>query len=440
MSGASRVSDAQVTARRPCPSPTPPPVAVAAAGPGGSTTDPVDEAGVHAPAAGVARGGPVARRRAAALGGLAALAAAVAWATAGGDSTVASLARGGDVAAPHAPAASLDVGRFDVGSLSSLARAALPFGASAPVDAAPAPGAPAAPAAGEGRAAPPADETIEREGRGRVPGGVVFVPASFHSPDGAYDVLVHFHGNTAVVRESAEVAELNAIVVVINLGVGSAPYEEAYEMPGTYEQLLASIDGAVARRGLDTPRLRRLALSSWSAGYGALSTILKRRRGHEPLDAVLVLDGIHVGWDPETVELDEDGRAPPGAALDARNLAPFIGLAERAAAGDLLFSITHADVKPETYAGASDTASFLLAAAGGERMPRYSDERASVGLRSAVGAVPKKMEKKLELTSEAVVGGLHVRGFSGATPEHHMAHLLEMGQTVLPELAERWRR
>ncbi len=31
-----------------------------------------------------------------------------------------------------------------------------------------------------------------------------------------------------------------------------------------------------------------------------------------------------------------------------------------------------------------------------------------------------------------------VRGYRGETPEHHMAHLLQMGATVLPELASRW--
>ncbi len=42
-------------------------------------------------------------------------------------------------------------------------------------------------------------------------------------------------------------------------------------------------------------------------------------------------------------------------------------------------------------------------------------------------------------TTEASVGELHVRGFRGNTPEHHMAHLLQMASTVLPELVERWR-
>ena len=51
----------------------------------------------------------------------------------------------------------------------------------------------------------------------------------------------------------------------------------------------------------------------------------------------------------------------------------------------------------------------------------------------------KKLEKRLEPTTEGRVGDLHIRGYKGNTPEHHMAHLFQMGATVLPELERRWR-
>ena len=50
----------------------------------------------------------------------------------------------------------------------------------------------------------------------------------------------------------------------------------------------------------------------------------------------------------------------------------------------------------------------------------------------------KKLEKRMEPVSEATVGSFHVRGYRGNTPEHHMAHLFQMGATVLPELVQRW--
>jgi hypothetical protein len=273
-----------------------------------------------------------------------------------------------------------------------------------------------------------ADANVRRDGHGGLKGGVLFVPKSFSSRDGSYDLLIHFHGNTRVVLESVEHADLNALVAVVNLGVGSLPYEEAYAVRGSYEALLDQIGRVAEARGLATPRLRRVALSSWSAGYGALSSILQLRTGRDPLDALLVLDGIHCGY------RDGDPRA-----LNALNLEPFVRAARLAADRGILFSITHAEVIPEGYAGSAETADLLLGAVGGVRQPRGAgDAPPHVDLPAARGAVSKKLEKRMEPMTEAAVGGLRVRGYRGETPEHHMAHLFQMGATVLPELAARW--
>lgn len=140
----------------------------------------------------------------------------------------------------------------------------------------PPPAAPVAPPA------PRADAHVQRTGHASIPGGVLFMPETFASADGAYDLYLHFHGNTRVVLESAEVAGLDAVVAVVNLGVNSAPYLDAYEEPGTYERLLASIDHAVGDRGLAHPHLRRVAWGSWSGGYGAISHISSSAAGSRP--------------------------------------------------------------------------------------------------------------------------------------------------------------
>jgi hypothetical protein len=275
---------------------------------------------------------------------------------------------------------------------------------------------------------PRADAKINREGYGHIPGGVVFVPSTFHSADGAYDLYLHFHGNTRVVLESAEHAGLDAIVAVVNLGVNSAPYLDAYAVPGSFERLLDSIDRAVTERGLVRPHLRRFAVGSWSGGYGALSRLFELgRQSLDKLDAALVLDGIHCGY------LEEDPKA-----LNVRIISPFLDAAKRAAAGQFLFSITHSEIEPIGYAGTYLTAGYLLDAVHGRRgEPGSAPEH--IQLRAAEGAVAKKLEKHMEPISEATVGSFHVRGYRGNTPEHHMAHLLQMGATVMPELVERWR-
>ncbi|EYF02903.1 hypothetical protein [Chondromyces apiculatus] len=317
----------------------------------------------------------------------------------------------------------LDFGRSVAAS--SLTRAALPAHAVEPAALFAAPD--AAPVEHE----PP--PRIEHQGYGSIPGGVLFTPDSFAPTGSDYDLLLHFHGNTRVVRESAEVAGLNAAVAVVNLGVGSGPYEVAYIAPGTYEALLEEINRVIALRGVPSPRLRRVALSSWSAGYGAISKILEMRRGADPLDALLVLDGIHTGW-------LEGSRTHDLAALNPLHLDAFARAARRASSGDFLFSITHADIDPIAYAGTSLTADYLLREAAGQPLERTAPgpAPAHLALRSAEGAVAKRLEKRLEPTSDTRLGDLHVRGYTGNTPEHHMSHLLQMGATVIPELVSRW--
>jgi hypothetical protein len=286
--------------------------------------------------------------------------------------------------------------------------------------------APAPPAA---IVAPPprADAHIKHAGYAHVPDGVVYLPDTFSSDDGAYDLYLHFHGNTAVVRESAEHAGLNAVVAVVNIGKNSAPYLDAFAVPGSYEHLLGSIDRAVRERGLEHPHVRRVAVGSWSGGYGAVSRILEHGRGLESLDAVLVLDGIHCGFSEDNPK-----------ELNARIISPFFAATRRAAEGKILFSITHSEIDPIGYAGTYLTAGYLLDLVHGRRgEPRSVPEH--VELKAAERAVAKRLEKFMDPISEATVGTFHVRGYRGNTPEHHMAHLLQMGATVLPELVERWR-
>lgn len=275
---------------------------------------------------------------------------------------------------------------------------------------------------------PRADARVQREGYAHIPGGVLYVTDTFASADGTYDLYLHFHGNVRVVRESAEHAGLNAVVAVVNLGTNSAPYLDGYAVPGSYEELLASIDRAVTARGLEHPHRRRVAIGSWSGGYGAVSRILEHGRGLSSLDAILVLDGIHCGFS------EEDPKA-----LNARILSPFFDATRRAAEGNILFSITHSEIDPIAYAGTYLTAGYLLDLVHGRRTEPAAEAPEHVQLKAAEGAVSKALEKWMDPVSEAKVGTFHVRGYRGNTPEHHMAHLLQMSATVLPELVARWR-
>ncbi len=303
-----------------------------------------------------------------------------------------------------------------VRALLSTARGDLPGHGAAPAEAV-TPARSAAPA----RPAP-----SYRPGRGPLGGAVFSLPEGLRvGAEGTVDVLIHFHGNTEMVLESAEHAELGAATVVVNLGVGSGPYEDRFDNPVHFTDLLTRTRSAIERRGVAGAKVGRLALSSWSAGYGAVLRILKSPALAAKVDAVILLDGMHVGR-------REDG------GVNWLSIDPFEIFAERAVRGERLFLVTHSNIQPVDYLGVKETADHLLRrfdmarleATGTTTLPPFA---------SFEGVLPKAEMIPLTRQTEARRGGFIVRGFRGNEPHTHIAHLMAMSEIGLTELARRWR-
>ena len=272
-----------------------------------------------------------------------------------------------------------------------------------------------------------ADYKFKRDGHVLVMGGLLHVPTGFRSDDGSFDLYMHFHGNPTVVKESANEVSLNALVYTVNLGNGSGPYEEKYSVAGVFEQTITKIQETARTRGLKDAKVRRIALGSWSAGYGALSRLLNVDANVERVDSVLVMDGIHAAY------LD-----PKAKTVDPVRLSPFLRFAKLAGEGKRMFSISHSELGGMTYASTHETADALLREVGAERAAA-NQTPPRVTTPALLAALPKPQEAWLEQTTEANTGAMHVRGYSGQTPDQHMAHLVQMSVTVLPDLVERWR-
>ena len=274
---------------------------------------------------------------------------------------------------------------------------------------------------------------VTYEGHVPIEGGVLHLPRTFE-PSSDYDLIVHFHGDVAIVKESVEHAGLNAALAIINVGIRSGPYRKAYQAAGAYESLLEQVRIGLTRKGVREPKLRRLALTSWSAGYGAIESILEHRvspdPSNDPLDAIISLDGVHAGFqdgDPERI--------------NERSIMAYIQAAKAATEGQLMVSLTHSDIDPGAYAGTRRTQLYLLEQLGIHvtkqpmlPLPEHLD------LVAARGAVASGKGKKMVPTSDTRVGMLRVQGFEGNTREHHAAHLTQMAAVALPDLAARWRR
>jgi hypothetical protein len=271
-----------------------------------------------------------------------------------------------------------------------------------------------------------ADAALVRNGRSPLAGGLLMLPPAFSSADGRYDLVIHFHGNTELVEESYARLPLNAVVVMMNLGRNSGPYEDRFSNPLALPEVLGRVQAMMEKRGLRNPSLNRLALSAWSAGYGAVLRTLEQPALADRVDAVVLLDGIHCGYKPGT------------KTLIPERLAPFERFARAAIEGKKLFSITHSEIAPVgRYAGTQETTDALLQRVGvvrtqgGETPPQLT-------LASIDGVIARKSIRPLVPRSEATSGGLHVRGYVGVEPETHSMHLIEMSVTALPDLVRYW--
>jgi hypothetical protein len=244
-------------------------------------------------------------------------------------------------------------------------------------------------------------------------GGMVFVPRGFWTPtDGSYDLVVHFHGGAQVVEPLFRDAGLNAVLVTVNLGIGSRVYDRWFSDPHAFETLLAEVDRLVRLQGPSSrARLRRLALSSWSAGYAAVLRILSRARHVAQVDAVLLADGIHAPL--------ADARQ---RRIADRGMEPFVRFARSAQQGDKLMVLTHSAIPTGPYASTSETAAYLVR---------------SLALPTAQ---PADAPQDMQVTSSHAAGELRVTGFTGQDARAHCDHLQHIDQTTLAALRDRWSR
>jgi hypothetical protein len=287
---------------------------------------------------------------------------------------------------------------------------------------------PSLPASGTaGPSAGRADKDLKRTGPETVAAGALAVPASFRSDDGVFDLLVHFHGSAVVVAESAAAAKLNAVVYVSNAD-GGKKYWKRFQSPQAFAQLLEDVRAHLAKKGLRDARLGRLALSSWSSGYGALIQILHNNKHADAVDAVLILEGLHARWVNERRRL-----------VDKSSLSALIQFGRAATERSKLLAISHSGVVIEDLADSGTVSNVILSELGVKREPT-SGQPPKVEIRGAATMFPDKQQRWLEAATAAKSGDLHVLGFRGGYPGHHIPHLVQMSVTVLPLLRDRWNR
>lgn len=233
----------------------------------------------------------------------------------------------------------------------------------------------------------------------------VWVPEEIAVSGGAFDVVVHFHGASENQEKNAAEADLKAVFVSANEGLGSTPYARAFEKPGSLDRAIDLAIRTVDTSGhVDTssgpPRVRFVALSSWSAGGAAVKQIIDRERDAEKVDAVLLADGIFSRFtDPRT------------KSVEAKPLDAFVRFGRRAVDGEKLMVLTHTAIETPQYPNVKECTDVVLEALD---LPRSEE---------AVYSLDR--------------GELHVRGSAGKGPQDHVAQIRALDEAYAL-LARRW--
>ena len=170
-------------------------------------------------------------------------------------------------------------------------------------------------------------------------------------------LIIHFQGQPWVAEYTAIRRKRDAAVITAYLGAGSSRYAQPFNDPESFAKLLAAASTA---RSADRPmEFDPIVLSGFSAGYGAIRQILRSPANWDRVDAVVLVDSLHAGYDPG----DKPG------PIKAADLDVFVEFARLAVEGRKQMIVTHSTIFPGTFASTTETADYLLEQLGLRRRP-----------------------------------------------------------------------
>ena len=227
-------------------------------------------------------------------------------------------------------------------------------------------------------------------------------PVEVYFPDQGHNVrrinlLIHFHGASYVPKYAVYHAKHPLILAAVNLGSGSAVYENAFQDKATFPSLIEAVRKSVSEKRSTETEIPRIYLSSFSAGYGAVRAILKNHQSL--LEGIILLDGLHTDYVPSRRVLSQGGK------LNGQKLKDFVQYARLAAEGKKKFLITHSEIFPGTYASTTETADYLIESLHLRRHP-----------------VLKWGPVGMQRLSETSKNGLTILAFAGNTAPDHVDH------------------
>jgi hypothetical protein len=227
----------------------------------------------------------------------------------------------------------------------------------------------------------------------------LFIPEGFQPREGVVDVVLHLHGAPRVIEAALVDSKWPAVLIEFNRKGLSSVYAAPFADRTLFPRLL---DGAIRSMSEPKPKLGKVAVSSFSAGFGGVRELLKVPEHFERIDTLIMADSLYCGYEGD----------PKDRKVDPRLMVGFRAFALKAASGSKTLVVTHSAQVPEGYGSTTETADDLLRAVEAKATLARVDR--------GDGWVQVR---------EARQGGLIVLGFEGVGPEDHMRHLRRIATT-----------
>jgi hypothetical protein len=210
-------------------------------------------------------------------------------------------------------------------------------------------------------------------------------------------LLIHFHGAPQTVMAAFARSDWEGVLVIVNFPGLSTAYSRPFATDSTRFVQIQQHARKVAAASLDAPsdQWQQVAVSSFSAGYGAVREVLKTPQHFDQISAVIAADSIYAG-----IQEEQNSRQ-----VNEVHMSNFLRFARLAADSSKTFIISHS-AQPTPYASTTETADFLLSSLG---ITRQESDSIQVD--------------KLRQRSQASQGHLRVLGFAGVSGNDHMQHL-----------------
>lgn len=229
----------------------------------------------------------------------------------------------------------------------------------------------------------------------KIHGAKVSLP-KLTEPREIFDVYIHFHASDAVRRGFVH-SGYPAVFVGFDLREGSSAYQRAFEHAAAFQRILTDVKALLAEHTGHKVRLGRIVLSSWSAGFGASTRIL--RQFPEQIHGLILLDSLYA---PQ--RKDDRGNNLIGTVFPPA-LNAVLAFTKRALTGERSLFLSYSNVPTIGYASTGEVASYLTKRLGLHEHPQDPGED------------PRGLRASLDQQ------GVHLRGLRGSDAKAHCQHL-----------------